>query len=228
MIHIGILIFPDVQALDLCGPLDVFAGDSRCKVTLIWKTLDPIVTNSKMAIVPQATIYDTNRLDVLVVPGGAGVNNLILDEEITGWISNQVKTLTFLTSVCTGSMVLGATGLLKGKRASSHWNSIDLLSSFGAIPTYERVVRDGNIITAGGVTSGIDFGLTVLSELFDEASAQMVQLNIEYAPAPPFNAGAPDTAPVEILERCKALAQSRRTQREELVAIWVAQHESAQ
>jgi cyclohexyl-isocyanide hydratase len=223
MIQIGILIFPHVQALDLCGPLDVFAGEARCNVTLIWKTMDPVQTNSKMTILPQATIHEVHDLDVLVIPGGAGVNNLILDDEIITWIKNQAKTVKYLTSVCTGSMVLGATGLLKGKRASSHWNSIDFLSSFGAIPTRERVVRDGNIITAGGVTSGIDFGLTLLAELFDDTSAQMVQLNIEYDPAPPFNAGTPSVAPLEILERCKALAQPRRAQREELIANWVVQ-----
>jgi cyclohexyl-isocyanide hydratase len=224
MIRIGILIFPNVQALDFCGPLDVFSGDSRCQVILIWKSLDPIQTNSKMTVFPQATIHDSSTYDVIVIPGGAGVNALLLDNEIIDWIFDQSKTVRFLTSVCTGSLVLGAAGLLKGKKASCHWGSIDLLAAFGAIPTHERVVRDGSVITAGGVTSGIDFGLTVLSELFDEMSAQTVQLYLEYAPQPPFNAGHPSSAPQEVFESCQRLREAARSKRVELVDRCVAEN----
>ena len=163
---------------------------------------------------------DCPTLDVLWVPGGIGVNALLDDQEVLAFIRHQAGTLTFLTSVCTGSLVLGAAGLLRGKRATSHWSAVDLLSRFGAIPTTGRVVRDGNLITAGGVTAGIDFALTVIAEMLGREAAEACQLQLEYAPAPPFDAGTPGTAPEAVVARLRSRGAAARREREAFVAAW--------
>jgi cyclohexyl-isocyanide hydratase len=152
------------------------------------------------------------------VPGGPGVAAMMEDAEVLAFLRAQARGARFVTSVCTGAMVLGAAGLLRGKRATTHWASHDLLGSLGAIPTKGRVVRDGNLITGGGVTAGIDFALTVVAEIAGPAVAQGIQLQIEYAPAPPFEAGSPDTAPPDVLSSALRRNASMRTAREELVA----------
>ena len=149
------------------------------------------------------TFADCPQLDVICVPGGLGTDDAVNDEEILAFVRKQAEAAKYVTSVCTGSLVLGAAGLLRGRPAACHWAWRDFLRSFGAVPDTARVVRDGNVITGGGVTAGIDFALTVVAELAGAEMAQAIQLGIEYAPAPPFNAGSPETSPPEILARVR-------------------------
>jgi cyclohexyl-isocyanide hydratase len=213
-LEIGILVFPTVQQLDLTGPYEVFASMPETKVHLIWKDLAPITSATGLTLVPTKTFRDCPALDVLCVPGGAGINPLLKDDEVLDFLRSMAARARYVTSVCTGSLVLGAAGLLKGKRATTHWASHQFLERFGAVPTQGRVVRDGNLFTAGGVTAGIDFGLTVAAELLGEQTAQAIQLALEYAPAPPFRSGTPDEAPPAVLaaarERLASMVQARR------------------
>lgn len=213
-LHIGLLVFPKVQQLDLTGPYEVFATVPGVTVHLVWKNLEPLLASTGLTLIPTQTFADCPPLDVLCVPGGAGIDVLLEDPHTLAFIRERAKNTKYLASVCTGALLLGAAGLLYGKRATTHWASHDLLERFGAVAVHERVVRDGNLITGGGVTAGIDFALTLVSELFDEVLAQTVQLQLEYAPAPPFNAGHPATASAEVrvhaLERGKLLMARRR------------------
>src|SRR5262249_40155869 len=145
------------------------------------------------------TFAECPALDVLCVPGGGGVNALLQDAEVLGFLRAQAARARYVSSVCTGALVLGAAGLLKGRRATTHWGAHDFLAKLGAIPRPGRVVRDGNLFTGGGVTAGIDFGLTMVAELLGEAQAQAIQLQHEYAPEPPFQAGTPETAAPAVL-----------------------------
>jgi cyclohexyl-isocyanide hydratase len=150
---------------------------------------------------------------VICVPGGGGTNDLLNDEEVLGFLRRQAEGAKYVTSVCTGSLALGAAGLLKGYRAATHWSAMEMLAQFGATPTKTRVCVDRNRITGGGVTAGIDFALTLVSIMVDRTTAEAIQLQLEYNPAPPFNAGSPDTAPAEVLTLLKergAQGQARR------------------
>jgi len=199
-IEIGILAFPNVQQLDLTGPYEVLASWPGARVRLIGKTLDPLLSSTKLSLNPDSTFADCGQLDVICVPGGAGINPLLVDDETLAFLRRQAEGARFITSVCTGALLLGAAGLLIGKRATTHWASHDLLARLGAIPVRERYVRDGRLMTGGGVTAGIDFGLALIAELAGDATAEAIQLNLEYAPAPPFEAGEPETAPREVLD----------------------------
>lgn len=214
----GILVFPQVQQLDLTGPYEVFASARDAQVHLIWKDTAPLKAATGLTLMPTTTFAECPPLDVLCVPGGSGVNPLLNDEAVLTFLRERAGQVRYLTSVCTGSLVLGMAGLLKGKRATSHWNAHDLLARFGAIPTEGRVVRDGNLITAGGVTSGIDFGLSVIAELLGEEEAQTIQLSLEYAPQPPFKAGTPQEAPEAILAAARQRLAGSRAAREKLLA----------
>ena len=215
--HIGILVFPGVQQLDLTGPYEVFASLPDTKVHLIWKDRAPITSATGLVLGPTMTFGECPKLDVICVPGGGGVNALLEDTETLAFIRAQAKQARYVTSVCTGSLVLGAAGLLKGRKATTHWFSHDFLEKFGATPVHGRVVRDGNLITACGVTAGIDFGLAVVAELAGQAQAEAVQLGLEYAPAPPFNAGTPDEAPAAIVAAVRAQLAATRKAREAIV-----------
>ena len=219
IVHVGILVFPRVQQLDVTGPFEMFATEPRCSVQLISTaaSLDPVPTATGLVLVPSTCISACDSIDVLVIPGGSGVNSLLTNQEVLSWVRRVSQQAQYVCSVCTGAMVLGAAGLLQGKKATTHWNSMDFLPAFGAIPVTGRVVRDGNIFTAGGVTSGIDFGLVILAELFDQTSAEKVQLFLEYSPCPPFNAGHPSTASPAVLEAVKITAQRSRSEREHIV-----------
>jgi len=221
-LQIGILVFPSVQQLDLTGPYDVFASIPDAKVHLIWKDRVPITSATGLVLAPTMTFAECPALDVLCVPGGSGINALLQDAEVLGFLRAQAARARYVSSVCTGSLVLGAAGLLKGRRATTHWASHDLLARFGAIPTRGRVVRDGNLFTAGGVTAGIDFGLTIVAELLGEAQAQMIQLGHEYAPEPPFRAGTPETAPPAVLAAARERLASMRKEREAIIEEVVA------
>ena len=202
-LHIGFLLFPQVQQLDLSGPHDVLTSLPDVSTHLVWKTLDPVRSSNGMWLKPDMTFDDCPALDVICVPGGAGVEALMTDAETLDFIRRQAEGARFVTSVCTGALVLGAAGLLRGRRATTHWAYHELLGIFGAVPVQERVVRDGNLLTGGGITAGIDFALTLASELFGVEAAQAVQLALEYAPAPPFDSGTPFSAPASIVERAR-------------------------
>jgi cyclohexyl-isocyanide hydratase len=212
-LQIGLVLFPKVTQLDFTGPLQVFSSLPGAKIHLIWKRIEPVTSDSVLVLTPTITFADCPQLDVICVPGGFGTDDMINDEEMLAFLRQQAPGATYVTSVCTGSLVLGAAGLLKGYRAATHWTAMDFLSAFGAIPTKTRVCVDRNRVTGGGVTAGIDFALTLVSLLHDQKTAETIQLRLEYNPAPPFNSGSPDTAPPEVLAFMKdriAPAQIRR------------------
>lgn len=192
--RIGLILFPKLTQLDLTGPAEVFARMPGASVDLLWKTTDPVVSDRGMAIVPTMRFADCAELDMVCVPGGPGQIDLMDDAETLEFLVRIAAGCKLVTSVCTGSLVLAAAGLLVGYRATSHWSSIDQLALLGAIPTAERVVRDRNRITGAGVTSGIDFALTVVAELLGAQAAQEIQLQMEYDPEPPYQAGSPRSA----------------------------------
>lgn len=212
--RIGMLLFPRLTQLDLTGPYEVLVRLPNTAVDLIARTLAPVKTDRGMQIVPTVTYADCPPLDVVMVPGGPGQQYLMEDEEALAFLRKQAASARFVTSVCTGSLVLGAAGLLKGKRATSHWSSVDHLALLGAIPVREHVVVDGNLVTGAGVTSGIDFALSLAVILEGETVAREIALQIEYDPTPPFNAGSPKTAAPETLavlkERGAKLNEERR------------------
>jgi cyclohexyl-isocyanide hydratase len=216
--RIGLLAFPAMTQLDLTGPLQVFANLPGAEVRVIWKTLDPIQTHGGLRLIPDTTLADCPQLDVICVPGGYGVMDLMDDKEVLDFLRLQAEQATFVGSICTGSLVLGAAGLLVGKKATTHWAWTDLLVPLGATPTKGRVVRDGKFFTGGGVTAGIDFALTMVAELAGREAAESIQLGIEYAPAPPFNAGSPDTARPELVAAVRDRMSSVRAEREARVA----------
>jgi cyclohexyl-isocyanide hydratase len=205
-LQIGFLLFPQVQQLDLTGPYDVLASLPDVKVHLIWKDLMPITASTGLMLKPTVTFDDCPALDVICIPGGSGVGPLMEDEQTLDFIKTQAINARYVTSVCTGALVLGAAGLLKGKRATTHWAYHELLAPLGATAVKDRVVRDGNLLTGGGITAGIDFALTLAAELFDQDTAELVQLQLEYSPAPPFAAGSPETAPTAVLEEARKRA----------------------
>lgn len=206
-LSIGLLLFPKLTQLDLTGPYEVLARAPGATVHLIWKTLDPVACDRGMAILPSTTFTDCPPLDLICVPGGPGQIDLMEDAETLAFLRKVAPTCRWVTSVCTGSLVLGAAGLLTGYRATSHWASVDQLSLLGAEPVEERVVIDRNRITGGGVTSGIDFALTVVAEAYGQDVAQAIQLQIEYDPAPPFPGGSPrSAAPTQVAIAREALS----------------------
>ncbi len=215
--HIDLLLFPDITQLDMTGPYEVFIKFPDARVHLIWKTKAPVTAGGGMQIMPTVTFADCPQLDLICVPGGAGMNLLLNDDETLDFIRAQAKGARYVTSVCTGALVLGAAGLLKGKRAATHWMSREMLSAFGATPVAQRVVIDGNVITGGGVTAGIDFALTVAAEAFDADLARSIQLGIEYDPHPPFDAGSPERAGAQLVEKTRAAASKRQSERQAAV-----------
>src|ERR1700733_8136793 len=202
-LQIGLLVFPKVTQLDLTGPLQVFASVPGAELHLIWKRIEPVPSDSVLTLTPTVSFADCPQLDVICVPGGAGTDDMINDAEMLEFLRRQAAGAKYITSVCTGSLVLGAAGLLKGYRAATHWTAMEFLSPYGATPEKTRVCVDRNRVTGGGVTAGIDFALTLVSILRDRTAAEMIQLRLEYNPAPPFTAGSPDTAPPEILALLK-------------------------
>lgn len=211
---IGMLIFPRLTQLDMTGPYEVLARLPNTKVHLISHSMAPVKTDRGMEIVPTITYADCPQLDVVMVPGGPGQQDLMEDAMALGFLQKQAPGLKYLTSVCTGSLVLGAAGLLKGKRATCHWAALEHLKPLGATPVSERVVVDGNIVTGAGVASGIDFALKLAAILEGEDVARQIQLQIEYDPDPPFDSGSPKSAKPELVAalrmRLAALNEQRR------------------
>lgn len=211
--QIGMLLYPGLTQLDLTGPFELLHRVPDSQVHLVWKDTAPVRADSGLGLLPTTTLAACPQLDVLFVPGGAGQLPLMADAEVLGFLREQGRAARYVTSVCTGSLLLGAAGLLAGYEATTHWAFVELLPMFGARPAPGRVVVDRNRITAGGVTAGIDFGLRVLAELAGEPYAQATQLGLEYDPAPPFRAGHPSVADpaivAEVRARLAPLVQAR-------------------
>jgi cyclohexyl-isocyanide hydratase len=193
-IHIGFLLFPHVTQLDLTGPAQVLSRVPGAKVHLVWQSIEPVITDVGFEILPTTTFDDCPPLTVLCVPGGFGITRQLTDPTTLGFLRRQGAQARYVTSVCNGALVLGAAGLLQGYRSACHWMWRDYLPRFGAIPVAERVVRDRNRISGGGVTAGVDFGLALAAELAGAEVAKRLQLTFEYDPQPPFDCGSPEKA----------------------------------
>jgi cyclohexyl-isocyanide hydratase len=201
MFQCGFVIFDNITQLDFTGPLQVLHRLPDSKVHIIAASLDPVMSDCGLALVPTITFADCPQLDLICVPGGFGVEAAMADPVVIDFLRAQANGARYITSVCTGAFVLGTAGLLKGKKATTHWAYHPLLASVGAIPTRGRVVRDGHVFTGGGVTAGIDFALTIVAEIAGDKVAQGIQLGIEYDPAPPFDHGSPNKAAGDVLAR---------------------------
>lgn len=211
---IAFLLFPDVTQLDLTGPAQVLSRLGNVRIALVSRTRDPVQTDAGFALLPTATFDETDQVDVLCVPGGRGTSDAIEDEATLAWVRRVAESAGWITSVCTGSLILGAAGLLDGYRATTHWAAHHLLAQFGAIPVTERVVFDRNRVTGGGVTAGIDFALALTAAIRGEEHARFVQLSLEYDPAPPFDAGSPDKAGAAAVERYRLLTATASEDRD--------------
>ncbi len=197
--NVGFVIFPELTQLDFTGPLQVLARLPGSTTHIIAKSTTPVPSDCGLDLVPTCSFAGCPRLDLICVPGGVkGVIGAINDRETVAFVADRARTARYVTAVCTGAFVLGAAGLLEGRRATTHWAYTDLLPLVGATHEKARVVKDGNLITAGGVTAGIDFGLDVVAEIAGDATARAIQLGIEYDPAPRFDSGHPDRAPAEV------------------------------
>ena len=221
-LHIGFLLFPHVTQLDLTGPAQILGRVPGARVHLVWKTCDPVATDVGFTINPTTTFADCPPLDVLCVPGGFGIEHLFGDATTLAFLRRQGDRARYVTSVCNGSLVLGAAGLLAGYRSACHWMWLPLLEHFGAIPVAERIVRDRNRISGGGVTAGIDFGLALAAELAGDDTARTIQLALEYDPQPPFDAGSPHSAGPELVAKLRALQAPRLARVEAALANTVA------
>jgi cyclohexyl-isocyanide hydratase len=193
-VTIGILVFERMTQLDATGPFEALSRVPGARVLLVAKRRRLVTAEFGLKLMPDADLRRCPRLDVLCVPGGSGVNALLGDQAVLRFVRKQARGARYVTSVCTGSLVLGAAGLLRGKRAACHWLSLPLLAAFGARPSARRIERDGNLITAGGITSGIDFGLWLAGRMAGAAAARRIQLMMQYDPRPPFRSGTPRQA----------------------------------
>ena len=212
-LNIGAVIFPEMDQIDFPGPFEVLSRLPDSTFHVLWKEKKPFRDLKGMILTPQMTCAEAPQLDVLLVPGGHGQQALMEDEAVLGFLRDQAAGARYVFSVCTGALICGVAGLLKGVRATTHWSSFHLLPYFGAIPVDARVVVDGKVVSAAGVTAGIDGALRLAALLRGDAAAQRIQLNIQYAPEPPFNSGTPKTAPPAVLaaerEDARALTEQR-------------------
>lgn len=224
--RIGMLVFPNMTSLDILGPFEVLARAPDCQAELVWKNRDPVRGDTGLTLIPDRGFADAPQYDVLVVPGGPGQTPLMEDAEVLDFLRTQASGAGLVTSVCTGSLLLAAAGLLHGRKATSHWLSIDQLALFGVEPVPERVVADGDRITGAGVTSGLDFAFTVLAALRGAEAAQTLQLLLEYDPAPPYASGHPRVASAELVEKVRALTAGMLADRRE-VSTRVARRQAA-
>ncbi|WP_161596807.1 DJ-1/PfpI family protein [Chitinophaga vietnamensis] len=206
-LKIGMLLFPDLTIMDFTGPYDVFIKAPCFEVLIIGEDTQLIRAEGGLRLQTDISLNDCPQLDVLFIPGGKGINALLTNDAVIGFLQRQAPGVKYFTSVCTGALVLAAAGLLDGYKATTHWRSLDLLRMFGVEVVEERVVRDRNRITGGGVTAGIDFGLKLTAMVGGEELAKIIQLQLEYHPQPPFNAGSPHTAGIPVLQRTRELTQ---------------------
>jgi cyclohexyl-isocyanide hydratase len=213
-LQIGMLLYPGLTQLDLTGPFEILHRLPDTRVHLLWKTLEPVEADSGLRLCPTTTLEQCPQLDVVFVPGGWGQVALMTDEVVLGFLRKQAAGARLVTSVCTGALVLGAAGLLRGYQAATHWAYMDLLPAFGATPVKQRVVIDRDRITGGGVTAGMDFGLLVAERLAGTQLAKQIQLGLEYDPAPPFRCGHPDVADAETLAAVRQGFAKRKAARE--------------
>jgi cyclohexyl-isocyanide hydratase len=219
---IGMIIFPNLTQLDLTGPYEVLGRIPSVKVLLIAESLQPVKSDSGLLLTPNETFESASQVDILFVPGGSGIFEAMQNKNLLSFLQQQGANANYITSVCTGSLVLAAAGLLNGYKATTHWLSLNLLRLFNVEVIEERVVIDRNRITGGGVTAGIDFGLFVVAKLFGEAVAKKVQLMLEYDPAPPYNAGSPKTADKMLVEEVIRSRKDIQNEREILIKKMLA------
>jgi cyclohexyl-isocyanide hydratase len=203
-LQIGMLLYPGLTQLDLTGPFEVLQRVPDTRVHLVWKDTQPVRADSVLAIVPTTAFADCPPLDIVFAPGGSGKVAVMSDPVVLEFLRHHGRTAKYVTSVCTGALILGAAGLLDGYNATTHWAFVELLPQFGARYTPGRVVVDRNRITGGGVTAGIDFALRLVAELAGEELARTIQLGLEYDPAPPFASGHPDVADPALVARLRA------------------------
>ena len=223
MTRIALLLFPEITQLDLTGPYEVFCRMPDVKVDLVWKDRGPVRTEHGLHLQASQRFDEVSTVDVLCVPGGFGVNALLTDPETLSFVRRVAASARYVTSVCSGALILGAAGLLKGKRATTHWAATQYLADFGAIETKGRLVRDGTLITGGGVTAGIDLALQVAAELHGQDCAEAIQLMIEYNPAPPFDAGHPERARPELVNQIRSnLAEAQKRRQQQIKAALAA------
>ncbi|WP_341958580.1 DJ-1/PfpI family protein [Pseudomonas sp. RC10] len=221
-LKIGALIFPGMDQCDFTGPFEALARTPNSTFFTIWKDKDPVRDLAGMLLLADTTLDEAPQLDVLLVPGGYGQQALMHDEVVLSFIRQQAANAKYVFSVCTGALLCGGAGLLKGKRATTHWTAMETLPFFGAIPSDERVVIDGKFVSAGGVTSGIDGSLVLVSLLRGETVAQELQLYMAYDPEPPFQAGSPKSAPASILRTVTERAANITAQRLETARAYHA------
>lgn len=221
-LQIGSLLFEGIDQIDLTGPFEILSRIPNSTYRIFGKTAAPVKDIRGLRLTPDAVLSEAPQLDVLHVPGGFGQEALMEDEEVLAWVRTQAAGAKCVFSVCTGALICGAAGLLKGRRATTHWASQHLLPFFGAVPVNERVVIDGNFVFAAGVTSGIDGALRVAANLRGDEAAQGIQLYMQYAPEPPFDSGTPETAPPAILATARTAVRAI-TEKREATARRVAQ-----
>jgi cyclohexyl-isocyanide hydratase len=217
--QVNVLLFPGVTQLDLTGPYEVLARVPGATVALVSESLDPVASDRGLVLTPTATFATAGTCDIFVVPGGPGADDLLTQAPWIDFIAAQAERATYVMGICTGSLLLGAAGLLRGRRASCHWTAREFLPAFGALRDDARICVDGHLLTSGGVTSGIDMALQAVALMRDEDTARQIQLQIEYDPQPPFPGGTPETSPPNIVQRCLEAGQARYPIRSAAVAL---------
>jgi cyclohexyl-isocyanide hydratase len=216
--HCNVIIVPDMVQLDVTGPFEVLVRTPGWTVDLVAATMDPVRSDRGLRLLPNATRENAKKSDIIVVPGGTGIDTAMLDPEWVTYVRHEAANAKYIFGICTGSLLLGAAGLLKGRRAGGHWQARDLLAQFGAMVSNDRMTQDGNMYTSGGVTSGIDMALRVVGDTAGEEVARKIQLAMEYDPEPPFKGGNPYTSAPEIVQAVLADSTKRRIKREAQVA----------
>ncbi len=223
-LNIGGIIFPNMDQCDFTGPFEALARVPNSTFTTIWKDLEPVRDLAGLQLLADTTFDDAPQLDVLLVPGGQGQQAFMEDEALLSFIRRQAAGARYVFSVCTGALLCGAAGLLHGRRVTTHWTAMEALPFYGATPSDERVVVDGKFVSAGGVTSGIDGSLIMVSLLRGDTVAQEVQLAMAYDPQPPFQAGSPASAPSAVLAAVKERARATTARRIEMARAYQARH----
>ncbi|NIG56851.1 DJ-1/PfpI family protein [Chitinophaga sp. Cy-1792] len=216
-LKVGMLLFPDMTILDFTGPYEVFSKAWCFEVIPVAVNTDPVKVEGGLIIQAAVSYHDCPQLDVIFVPGGKGINPLLTDKQTISFLQQQAEKARYITSVCTGALVLAAAGLLDGYKATTHWRSLELLRMFGVETVEARVVKDRNRITGGGVTAGIDFGLSFAATIAGEELAKVIQLQLEYNPQPPFHAGSPKTAEMPVLQKTRELTQLMLETRKKII-----------